>query len=307
MRIVVALGGNALLQRGDKPDASTQIDNVKAAAVALAKLAQDNEVIITHGNGPQVGVLALESANDERLSMPYPFDTLGAETQGMIGYWLLQAMQNELPGRKVAAMVNQTLVSADDPAFANPTKFVGEVYSKEEAERLAAERGWSVKADGEYYRRVVGSPNPVGVVETDVIRSLVDAGVLVVCAGGGGVPVVRGEDGKLTGVEAVIDKDLTAARLAEDLGADVLMILTDVEAVYEGFGTDAARKIERATPQEVRDMGLPAGSMGPKVEAVCRFVEATGGAGAIGRLADSIDVIAGKTGTIVTRDGKYGE
>ncbi|MBF0696555.1 carbamate kinase [Actinomyces bowdenii] len=302
MRIVVALGGNALLKRGEKPDASTQIANVELAAAQLAKLAEDHELVITHGNGPQVGVLALESANDERLSEPYPFDTLGAETQGMIGYWLLQAMQNALPGRQVAAMVNQTLVDADDPAFQSPTKFVGEVYSKEEAERLAEERGWSVKADGQYYRRVVGSPQPQGVVETDVIRTLVDNGTVVVCAGGGGVPVVRTE-GRLQGVEAVIDKDLTASVLAQALEADALFILTDVDGVYKDFGTEDQEQVPRATPASLRGMGLPAGSMGPKVEAVCRFVESTGKTAAIGRLEDAVSLVEGTSGTIVSPEG----
>ncbi len=208
----------------------------------------------------------------------------------MIGYWLLQAMQNALPGRQVAAMVNQTLVDADDPAFKDPTKFVGEVYSQQEAERLAAERGWSVKADGQYYRRVVGSPQPQGVVETDVIRTLVEHGTVVVCAGGGGVPVIRTE-GRLQGVEAVIDKDLTAsvlAVLAQALEADALFILTDVDGVYKDFGTEDQEQVPRATPASLRGMGLPAGSMGPKVEAVCRFVESTGKTAAIGRLEDAV-------------------
>ncbi len=299
MRIVVALGGNALLRRGDKPDASTQIANVVVAAEELAKLAEQHEVVITHGNGPQVGVLALESANDERLSAPYPFDTLGAETQGMIGYWLLQALGNALPERKVAAMVNQTLVDAEDPAFANPTKFVGEVYDEDTAKALAAERGWTVKPDGQYYRRVVGSPQPQGVVETDLIRALVETGAVVVCAGGGGVPVVRDQDGRLQGVEAVIDKDLTASVLAQALGADMLMILTDVDGVFVDYGTPQARQIPRSTPAELRGLGLPAGSMGPKVEAVSRFVESTGGTAAIGRLEDAISIVNGSAGTTI--------
>ncbi|MDO5063592.1 MAG: carbamate kinase [Actinomyces bowdenii] len=302
MRIVVALGGNALLKRGEKPDASTQIANVELAAGQLARLAEEHELVITHGNGPQVGVLALESANDERLSEPYPFDTLGAETQGMIGYWLLQAMQNALPGRQVAAMVNQTLVDADDPAFKDPTKFVGEVYSQQEAERLAAERGWTVKPDGQYYRRVVGSPQPQGVVETDVIRTLVEHGTVVVCAGGGGVPVIRTE-GRLQGVEAVIDKDLTASVLAQALEADALFILTDVDGVYKDFGTEDQEQVPRATPASLRGMGLPAGSMGPKVEAVCRFVESTGKTAAIGRLEDAVSLVEGTSGTIVSPEG----
>ena len=306
MRIVVALGGNALLRRGDKPDADIQIANVQLAAAQLAKLANEHELIITHGNGPQVGVLALESANDERLSRAYPLDTLGAETQGMIGYWLLQAMQNALPGRQVATMVCQTLVLSGDPAFANPTKFVGEVYDEETAKRIARERGWVVKADGEHFRRVVGSPAPQRVIETRLIRNLVNSGAVVICAGGGGVPVIRNEKGQLQGAEAVIDKDLTAAVLAEDLEADALIILTDVDGVYEGYGTAHARMVKRATPMRLREMGLPAGSMGPKVEAACRFVELTGDMAAIGRLADALDIIACHSGTIVTPGGNYG-
>ena len=306
MRIVVALGGNALLRRGDKPDADIQIANVQLAAAQLAKLANEHELIITHGNGPQVGVLALESANDERLSRAYPLDTLGAETQGMIGYWLLQAMQNALPGRQVATMVCQTLVLSGDPAFANPTKFVGEVYDEETAKRIARERGWVVKADGEHFRRVVGSPAPQRVIETRLIRNLVNSGAVVICAGGGGVPVIRNEKGQLQGAEAVIDKDLTAAVRAEDLEADALIILTDVDGVYEGYGTAQARMVKRATPMRLREMGLPAGSMGPKVEAACRFVELTGDMAAIGRLEDALDIIAGHSGTIVTPGGNYG-
>ena len=306
MRIVVALGGNALLRRGDKPDADIQIANVQLAAAQLAKLANEHELIITRGNGPQVGVLALESANDERLSRAYPLDTLGAETQGMIGYWLLQAMQNALPGRQVATMVCQTLVLSGDPAFANPTKFVGEVYDEETAKRIARERGWVVKADGEHFRRVVGSPAPQRVIETRLIRNLVNSGAVVICAGGGGVPVIRNEKGQLQGAEAVIDKDLTAAVLAEDLEADALIILTDVDGVYEGYGTAQARMVKRATPMRLREMGLPAGSMGPKVEAACRFVELTGDMAAIGRLEDALDIIAGHSGTIVTPGGNYG-
>ena len=224
MRVVVALGGNALLERGQKPDAEVQEENVRRAVEALAPLAHEHELVITHGNGPQVGVLALQSASDPHLTTPYPFDVLGAQTQGMIGYWLLQSMQNHLPDRQVAAIINQTLVEAADPAFADPTKFVGEVYGREDAERLAADRGWVVKADGTGWRRVVGSPRPQRVVETRLIRLLLDSGAVVVCAGGGGVPVVRDENGQLRGVEAVVDKDLTSSVLADALDADALLV-----------------------------------------------------------------------------------
>jgi len=306
VRIVVALGGNALLKRGERPDASNQIANVALAVEALAPLAREHELVVTHGNGPQIGVLAVESASDQRLTQPYPLDVLGAQTQGMIGYWLLQAFQNALPGRQVASMLNQTLVLAHDPALENPTKFVGEVYEEEEGLRLAEERGWTVHQDGNGWRRVVGSPKPQRVVETRMIRLLLRSGAVVVCAGGGGVPVVRNERGKLRGLEAVIDKDLTAAVLAEALDADVLMVLTDVPNVVRNFGTPEAEPITRITPGALRRENFPAGSMGPKVDAVCRFVELTGDMAAIGRLQDAEAIMAGDAGTIITPGGNYG-
>lgn len=302
----MALGGNALLKRGDKPDAATQIANVNRACAALAPLAREHELVLTHGNGPQVGVLALESALDPNLSVPYPFDTLGAETQGMIGYWMLQALQNHLPGRHVAAMINQTLVLAGDPAFDNPTKFIGEVYDEDRAKELAAEHGWVMKPDGPYFRRVVGSPQPQRVIETRLIRSLLETGAVVVCAGGGGIPVVRNAAGHREGVEVVVDKDRTAAVLAEHLEADFLMILTDVPAVMADFGTDQQRSIGRASPASMRGVEFPAGSMGPKIEAACRFVELTGDSAAIGRLEDAERIIAGEAGTVITPGGDYG-
>jgi len=306
VRIVVALGGNALLRRGEKPDASVQRANVARAVAALAPLAKDHELVITHGNGPQVGVLALQSASDPNLTIPYPFDVLGAQTQGMIGYWLLQAMQNNLPGRQVAAIINQTLVEANDPAFDNPTKFVGEVYTEEEARALAASRGWTVKQDGTYWRRVVGSPKPQRVVETRLIRLLLNSGAVVVCAGGGGVPVIRNERGQLEGVEAVVDKDRTTAVLAEALDADALLVLTDVPYVMRDFGGPNAEPILRSTPAALQREQFPGGSMGPKVDAVCRYVEVTGDMAAIGRLEDAVAIINGEAGTIVTPAGDYG-
>ena len=305
MRIVAALGGNALMQRGQTPDADLQIENARRAAIVLAHLANEHEVVVTHGNGPQVGVLALESANDVRLSRPYPFDTLGAETQGMIGYWLLQALTNELPGRRVAALVTQTEVEAGDPAFADPTKFVGEMYSKAVAERFVEERAWTVKQDGSGYRRVVPSPRPAAIVELETIAALVEAGTTVICAGGGGVPVVRDEFGRLEGVEAVIDKDATGRLLAESLGADAFLVLTDVTAVMTDFGTPDQQEITRATPHSLRAQNPPAGSMGPKVEAAASFVENTGAMAAIGRLEDAVEIIEGRAGTIVTATGDY--
>ncbi|KUL28157.1 carbamate kinase [Actinoplanes awajinensis] len=304
MRMVIAIGGNALLERGQRPDAAVQRANAVRAVEALAPLAGDHEIVITHGNGPQVGMLALESAADPALQVPYPFDVLGAQTQGMIGYWLLQALQNALPGRQVAAILDQTLVSAADPAFGSPAKFVGPVYDEQTGKRLAAERGWTVAADGPQWRRVVPSPQPQRIVETRIIRSLLFEGTVVVCAGGGGIPVIRDQDGQLRGVEAVVDKDLATAVLAESLDADALLLLTDVPAVQRGFGGPQPSPIARATPAELRRERFPSGSMGPKVEAVCRFVELTGGVAAIGALDDAAAILSGKAGTVVTPSGE---
>jgi carbamate kinase len=297
MRIVVALGGNALLERGETPDAEIQQRHVERAADALAPLCRDHEVVITHGNGPQVGVLALESDSDHALSHGYPLDVIGAETQGMIGYWLLQSLENAVPEKKFVSLVCQTVVSEQDPSFADPSKFVGEVYSEAEAKRLAAERGWQIRADGKAWRRVVPSPLPSELVELPVIQELLDEGVVAICAGGGGIPVVRGADGRLHGIEAVIDKDRTAALLAEHVGADALVLLTDVAAVEIGYGTPDARPIRRTTPAELRSISFPAGSMGPKIEAVCSFVSATDGFAGIGRLGDALAILTGDAGT----------
>jgi carbamate kinase len=305
MRVVVALGGNALVKRGDIPDAGMQRGNVDRAVRALAPLAEKHELIITHGNGPQVGVLSLESVNDPNLTRPYPLDTIGAETQGMIGYWMLQALQNALPGRQVMAMINQTLVSAVDPAFENPTKFVGQVYDRDEAEKLAGEYGWTIRRDGEKWRRVVPSPRPQRVIETRLIRELVRLGTVVVCAGGGGIPVFRNDVGRLEGVEAVIDKDRTAAVLAESMDADALLILTDVPRVMRNFGTPEQEEIVHTTPHGLRAEDFPAGSMGPKAEAAASFVERTGDMAAIGLLDQCVEILAGTAGTIVTPNATW--
>lgn len=305
MRLVVALGGNALLQRGERPDAEPQRRNVERAVQALAPVLAGHEVVVTHGNGPQVGVLAIESAADPQLSRPYPLDPLGAETQGLIGYWLTQSLGNAVTDRQVAALLTRTVVDADDPAFERPTKFVGPTYDAATAHRLAAERGWTVAADGEMWRRVVASPEPRRVVETEVVRLLVDAGVVVVCAGGGGVPVVESAPHHLEGVEAVVDKDLTSALLAEALGADALLLLTDVAGVETDFGRPGSVLLHRATPAELRAHRFPAGSMGPKVEAACRFVERTGRSAAIGALSDAAAVVAGTAGTRISLDGAH--
>jgi len=299
MRIVAALGGNALLERGETPLAEIQEKHVVAAVEALAPLAHQHDLVITHGNGPQVGLLALESASDPRLPHPFPFDVLGAQTQGMIGYFLLQAFENALPGRTVVSLICQTQVASDDPAFDQPTKFIGPVYDQQQGERLAEQRGWQIRRDGALWRRVVASPEPQTLVEMATIRTLLADGGVIICAGGGGIPVCRGSDGLLRGVEAVVDKDLTAALLAHDLDADVLLLLTDVSNVESGYGTEAAHPIRATDAAALRALTFPAGSMGPKVEAACRFVEATGKRAAIGRLEDAVALLDGTRGTIV--------
>jgi len=294
MRLVIALGGNALLRRGEPAEAETQRQNVLQAASALVALAGDHELVITHGNGPQVGLLALE-ADAYKAVAPYPLDVLGAESQGMIGYLLTQALCGAVE-REVVAVLTQVVVDGDDPAFAQPTKPIGPVYDEEEAQRLAAEQGWTVAPDGDYFRRVVASPKPREIVELDAIEDLVSSGAIVVCAGGGGIPVIA-EGRRLRGVEAVIDKDLTAALLAEMLGAERLVLLTDVPYVERHWGSAAAEPIRQATPASLREMMFAPGSMGPKIEAACRFVERTGGEAAIGSLAELAAVARGHAGT----------
>jgi carbamate kinase len=303
MRIVVALGGNALLHRGERPDAAVQQTNIDSVADALAALAHEHELVITHGNGPQIGLLAMESAADPALSAPYPLHLLGAQTQGMIGSLLARTLHDALPGRRIAALVTHTVVRADDPAFERPTKFVGQVYPAALAKSLARKRGWHIARDTGGWRRVVPSPVPERIVETETIHDLLNLGTLVICAGGGGVPVTADRDtGALTGVEAVIDKDLTAALLAEDLKADFLLILTDVPNVYEAYGTPDQRPVLDATPDELRRGGFPDGSMGPKAEAAARFVEHTRGLAAIGALGAAYEIVHGRAGTLIRPD-----
>jgi carbamate kinase len=298
LRLVAALGGNALLRRGEPPTADIQRSHAGEAMAAIAELAGAHDVVITHGNGPQVGLLALQSSAYTEVPA-YPLDVLGAESEGMIGYVLEQELENRLPGRNVVTVLTQVVVDRTDPAFAHPSKPIGQVYTKEQAERLARERGWSIAPDNQYYRRVVASPQPLRVVEIGAIRLLVDSGALVVCTGGGGIPVAQ-DDGVLRGVEAVIDKDLAAELLARSLDANFLLLLTDVPAVIRGLGTPEAAPIGRTTPSELRGLSFAAGSMGPKVEAVCRFVDRTGGTAAIGALEDAVRIVAGEAGTIVT-------
>ena len=299
MRIVIALGGNALLRRGEPLTADTQRRNVRRAVEALAPLAAGHELVITHGNGPQVGLLALQGAA-HRAGPAEPLDVLDAETEGQIGYLIEQELGNVLPGRRCATLLTQIEVDAHDPAFADPSKPIGPVYDAREAQRLARERGWRMARDGDHYRRVVASPRPQRILELPVIALLVGQGVIVICAGGGGIPVVRRADGSFTGVEAVIDKDLASSLLARELKADALLMLTDVDAVYRDWGSAAARPIRHSVPGELRGLALAPGSMGPKVEAACEFVEQTGGVAAIGRLKDAARLLSGEAGTRVT-------
>jgi carbamate kinase len=298
MRVVVALGGNALLRRGQAADAATQRANIATAVAAIAGLAREHEVVVTHGNGPQIGLLALQSEAFGEVPS-YPLDVLGAESEGMIGYLLEQQLINELGRRPVATLLTQVVVDADDPAFANPTKPIGPVYDHHTATRLAAERGWSIAPDGEHYRRVVPSPEPRSIVELTTLRLLVASGVLVVCVGGGGIPVVLDEARRLRGVEAVIDKDLAAALLASLLEADTLLMLTDVPYVEAEWRTARARPLTDITADELHKIGFAAGSMAPKIEAARRFVETTGGVAAIGALHDAAALLRGECGTRV--------
>ncbi len=296
--VVLALGGNALLRRGEPMDAEHQRRNVGVAAEAIAALDRDYRIVITHGNGPQVGLLALQ-AEAMPDSEPYPLDVLGAESEGMIGYLIEQALGNHLGDRPIATLLTQVVVDADDPAFDNPTKPIGPIYDEATAHKVAKARGWAVAADGASFRRVVPSPQPLQVVEIETIRILLDAGVVVVCAGGGGIPVVADETGR-HGVEAVIDKDLSAALLAEELDADELVMVTDVDVVQAGWGTACAYPIHTAHPDELRDLQFAAGSMAPKVEAACRFVERTGHAAVIGSLDEIGSLVRQRAGTVVT-------
>lgn len=299
MRIVIALGGNALLQRGQPMTAENQRANIRLAAERIAAIAPGNQLVIAHGNGPQVGLLALQDAAYEAVD-PYPLDVLGAETEAMIGYVIEQELGNLLPFEQpFATLLTMIEVDPSDPAFSNPTKPIGPIYDKETAEQLAAEKGWSIAPDGEHFRRVVPSPKPKRIFEIRPIRTLVDQGCIVICAGGGGIPTMYGEDGTLRGVEAVIDKDLAASLLAEELEADMLVIATDVDGVYTGWGTAEQTKLGSVTVDEVASMKLPAGSMGPKVAAACQFAEATGKEAVIGSLVDIDKIVEGAAGTRV--------
>ena len=301
MRIVIALGGNALLRRSDPMTTEVQRRNVAVAAQAIAPLAKEHSIVVVHGNGPQVGLLSLQSEAYTGAE-PYPLDVLDAGTQGMIGYLIQQELRPLLPPEhQVATLLTMITVDHDDPAFANPTKFVGPVYDKAAADALAAAKGWAFRQDGDSWRRVVPSPKPKQILEIQPITWLLDKGAVVICAGGGGIPTLP-EHGALSGVEAVIDKDLAAELLAENVNADLFVMATDVDGVYVDWGTPQQRRLGQVTPEELAAHNFPAGSMGPKVQGATRFATNTGNRGAIGALADIAAIVAGEAGTsVVTR------
>jgi len=305
VRILVALGGNALLKRGEPMTADVQRANVRVAATALAPVAAQHQLVLSHGNGPQVGLLALQAAAFTEVE-PYPLDVLGAQTEGMIGYLIEQELGNLLPAEvPFATILTMIEVDANDPAFADPTKFVGPIYDDAAAHALAREKGWVFKRDGDRLRRVVPSPAPKRIFEIRPIRWLLEHGTVVICAGGGGIPTswVAGRERTLGGVEAVIDKDLASELLAREIDADLFIMATDVDGVYDGWGTPDQRRLDRVTPDELQRRDFAAGSMGPKVAAAARFVDATGRRAAIGSLSEIEGIVEGRAGTTVVRSG----
>jgi carbamate kinase len=304
MLVVVALGGNALLQRGQPMTAEMQRENIHVACVQLAPVAQQHQLVLSHGNGPQVGLLALQAQAYSAVE-PYPLDVLDAQTEGMIGYMMEQELGNLLPfERPLATLLTMIEVDPADAAFADPTKFVGPVYERGEADRLEREKGWRFKQDGDKWRRVVPSPRPKRIFELRPVQWLLEKDAVVICSGGGGIPTAYAADGSRTllGVEAVIDKDLATELLARELKADLLVIATDTDGVYLDWGKPEQRLIERTTPTELGRHSFPAGSMGPKVEAACRFVTVTGNRAAIGALKDIEAIVTGSAGTQVMPD-----
>jgi len=301
MKVVVALGGNALLRRGEPMTADVQRGNIRVAAKALAPIARQHQLVVSHGNGPQVGLLALQSEAYSAVE-PYPLDVLDAQTEGMIGYVLEQELGNLLPFEvPLATLLTMIEVDLADPAFTNPTKFVGPVYDQSEADRLALTNGWTFRQDGDKWRRVVPSPLPKRIFELRPIKWLLENGTIVICAGGGGIPTAYAPDDARTlgGIEAVIDKDLASELLARELGADVFVMATDVEGVYLDYGTPQQRLFTEVTTSELKDQKFAAGSMGPKVAAAIQFVELTGHRAAIGTLSDIEGIVNGEKGTNV--------
>jgi len=304
MIILIALGGNALLRRSQPPTEENQLANIKRATAQIAQLPAEYQLVITHGNGPQIGLLALQNAADTTTT-PYPLDLLGAETDGMIGYLLEQELSNHLSQERViATLLTRVEVDANDPAFLNPTKPIGPMYTKEEAaEKLATQKKWVIKPDGKGFRRVVASPKPIKILRIEPMLWLLQHHVILIAAGGGGIPVVRSDDGQgYQGVNAIIDKDLCSALLAEKIAAGILVIVTDVKAVFVDWGKPTQRAIRRISPKDLSQMKFSEGSMGPKVEAACQFVLATGNPAVIGSLEMIQELIEGKAGTWVSND-----
>ena len=302
--VVIALGGNALLRRSEPMTAEVQRRNVARAAKAIAPLASSHKLVVAHGNGPQVGLLALQAEAYLEVD-PYPLDILGAETEGMIGYMIEQELGNVLPVETpLAAILTMIEVDPADRAFETPTKFVGPVYEKQDADAVAEQKHWSFKKDGEKWRRVVPSPAPKRIFEMRPVQWLLEKGAVVICAGGGGIPTMYDPDEphRLVGVEAVIDKDLASALLAEKVGADVLVMATDVDAVYADWGTPKQRRLDWIAPNDLLTYDFAAGSMGPKVAAAIRFASRTGGRAAIGALEQIEDMVDGIAGTNVAVD-----
>ncbi len=300
MRVVVALGGNALLKRGEAPTAENQRRNVREACKALAPLAEGNQLVITHGNGPQVGLLAMQSASYTEAE-EYPLDVLGAQTEGMLGYYIEQELGNMMPTETaLASILTMVEVDPEDPAFQNPTKPIGLIFDEDEAKRIAEEKGWSIARDGEGWRRVVPSPEPHRIFELRPIHWLLEKGAVVICAGGGGIPTAYNSDGDLEGIEVVIDKDRASALLARQLGARLLILATDADGVYRDWGGDEAMIIEKTTPDQLSGEEFEEGSMGPKVEAACDFVRRTGERAVIGSLSEISGMVEGVSGTQVT-------
>ncbi|MBY5939636.1 carbamate kinase [Halomonas sp. DP5N14-9] len=300
MRITIALGGNALLRRGEVMNGEAQRANIRIACEQIARIASGNELVIAHGNGPQVGLLALQGAAYDEDNA-FPLDVLGAETEGMIGYMIEQELGNLLPPEvPFASLLTQVEVDADDPAFQQPSKPIGPIYQRDEACRLAELKGWTMARDGDHYRRVVPSPRPKRIFEIRPLRWLLEKGTVVICAGGGGIPTVYGEDGKLEGIEAVIDKDLCSSLLSQQLASDLLIIATDVDGVYLDWGTPHSRRVVMADPDSLEAQGFAAGSMGPKVQAACEFARSSGKTAVIGALADIEAIVAGHAGTRVS-------
>ena len=299
MRIVVALGGNALLRRGEPMTAEAQRANVRIAAMALARLYPDHELVVTHGNGPQVGLLALQGAA-YKPDEAYPLDVLGAQTDGMIGYMIEQELGNLLPlEAPLATIITMVEVDRNDPGFDDPTKFIGPIYEEADARQLEADKGWVMKKDGDKWRRVVASPEPKQIFEVRPIKWMLEKGAIVIAAGGGGIPCVYEPDRRLTGIEAVIDKDLCTELLARQIDADLFIMATDVDGVYPEWGKEGAKALRLISPEAMRAYNFPAGSMGPKVAAACRFAEATGKRAAIGTLGALAAIVRGEAGTTV--------